>query len=181
MLLRLMLLPLILLVEHNAKSKRVKRRHKPVEGLMGESSTADATRSPTASIQGDPAEGELMRRIEPQPIPKTLVEMEAASAIRLAMPRSTAHNDFIVMDGLPDRFDTPIGRTLTEEFIRRDPQRCPSVAVRHMPVNDSARDALSRASSRPHQTSPAGRKAGQRPTDPKGRPTPKRPRKRVHA
>lgn len=106
-------------------------------------------------------------------IPVTLVEKEAASALRLSMPAPENQGDFIYLEAAPERFNTPIARTLTEEFLRRDPQRCPSVAVRHVPVNDPARDMLSRAVSRSHGSSP--RAAHE---EPKGRPTPKRPRKR---
>lgn len=113
----------------------------------------------------------LRARITPlkelEPEPTTLVGWEARAAVRLQMPSTAAADDFIYIERAPETFDTPIGRTLTEEFIRRDPHRCPSAAVRHLPVNDAAREKLARAAERTCEA-------------PKGRPTPRRPRK-VHS
>ena len=103
--------------------------------------------------------------------PITLVEKERASAVRLSMPEIPSMGDFVHIEDRPERFDTPIGRTLTEDFLRNR-GRCPSVAIRHIPVNDAARDLLSRRAAHPHGSSP--RRAA---TEKKGLPTPKRPRK----
>jgi hypothetical protein len=110
-------------------------------------------------------------RSERKPVPTTLVEKEEAAALRLQMPPVKRAGDFVHIAAGVERFDTPIGRTLTREFIRRDPSHTPKAAVRHLPIDDMTRSMV------------FGRFVGSQPTSPraeakKGRPTPKRKRKR---
>jgi hypothetical protein len=104
-------------------------------------------------------------------IPPSLVEFEAETAVILQIPRATEASYRLGMFG-NRRYDNPIGRTLTREFIRRDPQHTPLIAIRHVPVEDAVRAAWHATVTHEGQTSPASAQA------PKGRATPKRPKRK---
>lgn len=105
-------------------------------------------------------------------IPKTLVEREAECAIVLQLPNKPTGPQKIRPHGNA-RFDTPIGRTLTREKMLKDWQHVPRVAIAHLPIDDVSRLVAKGAITTPHTTSPRARG-----TEKKGRPTPKRPRRR---
>lgn len=103
-------------------------------------------------------------------IPRSLVELEAQTAIRLQMPNRTTPQGIRAYGN--DRYDTPIARTLTREKMLKDWRHVPRVAVAHLPVDDVTRLVAKGAITAPQPTSP--RRRG---TEKKGRPTPKRPRR----
>ena len=160
---------LIMLVYVLLLASEKKARNRKIRNLLDFASSPwkAPLKEPSLPTPQPAATGELVKRVKPippKPEPTTLVGWEALAAMKLQMPSTPAADTFIALDGAPDLFDTPIGRTLTEEFIRRNPHRCPSAAVRHLPVSDGARDYLSRKAMGPEA--------------PKGRPTPKRPTRR---
>jgi hypothetical protein len=103
-------------------------------------------------------------------IPKTLVDHEAECAIRLQMPNRTTPQAIRAFGN--DRYDTPIGRTLTRERMLRDWRHVPRVAISHLPVDDVSRLVAKGVITTPQPTSPK-----RRGTEKKGKPTPKRPRR----
>lgn len=117
--------------------------------------------------------GELVKRVEAlenaEPIPTeedlTLVGFESAAArIILEGPRRRP----VVEEWMDPqkRFDTPIGRTLTAELLEKDREHVPSIVLRHVPITDAQRDKFNRTVDKYH------------PELPKGRPTPKRKKRR---
>jgi hypothetical protein len=103
-------------------------------------------------------------------VPTSLVEQEAQCAITLQMPNRTTPQGIRMYGNR--RYDTPIGRTLTREFLVRDPGHTPPAAIRHLPIMDSVRAMYTHREVGSQPTSPASRG-----TEKKGRPTPKRPRR----
>jgi len=112
-----------------------------------------------------PSEPQHKRVVEA--IPTTLVEREAACAVTLQMPNRTTRQGIRAYGNA--RFDTPIGRTLTREFIRRDPSHTPKAAIRHLPIMDGVRAMAVHGNVGPQPTLPPAERK-------KGRPTPKRNR-----
>lgn len=104
-------------------------------------------------------------------VPKTLVEREAECAITLQMPNRATPQGIHLYGNR--QFDTPIGRTLTREFLVRDPGHTPPAALRHLPIMDSVRAMYVHKNGGPQPASPARSNAGAK----KGRATPRRPRR----
>lgn len=132
--------------------------------------TRDAAPAPTT--KPDTPTTILSEKRAKSPIPKTLVEKERAAAVKLAMPPIERAGDFIHLQAGVERFDTPIGRTLTREMMNKDWRHTPRVAITHLPLDDVTRLVAAGRITAPHPTSPQARG-----TEKKGRPTPKRPRR----
>lgn len=133
------------------------------------------TKSPTKPIGGllettPIGDSEPKHKATIEAIPKTLVEREAECAITLQLPNRTTSQGIRAYGN--KRYDTPIGRTLTREFLVRDPGHTPPAALRHLPIMDSVRAVYAHRNDGPQPTSPRARG-----TEKKGRATPKRPRR----
>jgi len=102
--------------------------------------------------------------------PPTLVEIEARCAIALQIPNQGPPPWTRRFGNSP--YDSPIGRTLTREFVRRDPSHTPHAAIRHLPIEDVGRELMFSRFVGSQPTSPRSDA-----TLPKGRPTRKRPRR----
>jgi hypothetical protein len=133
---------------------------------------AGARPSPTTRPTGMMDNRRSIRGPGTKPVPTTLVEKEKAAALRLAMPPIKRVGDFVHIQSGVERYDTPIGRTLTRERMMRDWRHVPRVAMSHLPIDDVSRLVAMGAITTPQPTSPRARG-----TEKKGRATPKRPRR----
>lgn len=105
-------------------------------------------------------------------IPASLVEFEAETAVLLQMPPRKRPAGRVYTATARDHYNSPIGRTLTREFIHRDPRHTPLIAIRHLPLEDAVRTSWHAAVTSPHPTSATA-------SGKKGRATPKRPRRKT--
>lgn len=181
---RLLMFLYLVLVTSEARPKRgwrrLIRRPQPVSiletGVDKLPTRAGMTTKSSTSPTTQPAPGqptpEPRHKAVVEVIPKTLVEQEAECAVTLQMPNRTTPQG-IRMHG-NDRFNCPIGRTLTREMMLKDWRHCPRVAISHLPLDDVSRLVAKGAINAPHPTSPRARG-----TEKKGRPTPKRPKKKA--
>jgi hypothetical protein len=165
----------LLASEYRSKPKWWKRKKK-VDTYLSFAESGVYVRPKSAATKPPSADQGLTTMLSTgrasRPIPQTLVEKEAAAALRLQMPPIPHVGDFVHIEAGPSRFDTPIGRTLTRELLRSDPLRCPRAVVRHVPLDDLARELTFGRFIAPRPTLPRSRG-----TEKKGRATPKRPRK----
>ena len=187
---RLLMFLYLLMVMSEARPKRgwklFTRRRQPdtfltfaESGVMSllKATHAEPKTSPTTKPTGEMSETTSSGTPDPkhkavvEVIPLTMVEQEAECAISLQMPNRTTPQGIRAYGNR--RYDTPIGRTLTREFLVRDPGHTPPAALRHLPIMDSVRAMYVHRDVGPHPTSPAPSNAETR----KGRATPKRPRR----
>lgn len=185
----LLMVLFVVMVEREKREKQPKRRwwqrRKPINSLLtfAESGVENLPRATRvvpghAATTRPPTEPALdltpTRSSEPQHkkvvevVPTTLVEREAQTAIRLQMPNKTTPQGIRAYGN--DRFDCPIGRTLTREAVQRDWRHVPRVAISHLPIDDVTRLVARGAIVAPQPTSPRAEAK-------KGRPTPKRNRR----
>jgi hypothetical protein len=174
----LMVLYVALLESERKPKRRWWQKSRKVDSLLTYAESGlpatHAEPKPSPTTKPPSTEGELSRRVKKAitGTPETLVEKEHAAAMRLQMPPIPGQGDFVHVNAGRARYDTPIGRTLTRELLHRNTQHCPYAAVRHLPLDDVARSVLGHDLGSPQPTSPR-----RRATDPKGRATPKRPRR----
>ena len=165
---RLLMVLLVVMVEREKRPEkrqwwrlRVRQAKAQVAPAIGTAIHAALEAAASTNLRTDQDRLTTARRTTPEPA--TLVGKEHMSAVKLQMPMIPGQGDFEHIGWVPDRFDTPIARALTEEIIRVKPRRCPDAAIRHLPIDAPIREQLHRMG----------------PEAPKGRPTRKRPRK-VH-
>lgn len=145
-----------------ATTRRITARH--------QESAAEPSGPTSPAIVKVPEVGEPKHKAVVEVIPPSLVEVEEKCAVILQIPAKTPPTWSRRFGNEP--YNSPIGRTLTREFVRRDPTHVPRAALRHLPLDDVARELAHGRSVGSQPTSP--RSAA---TLPKGRPTPKRPRR----
>lgn len=162
----LLLLPILALfaASHGGHRKGRKTANDHVEEAEGWSS------------EPSPVKVELDLDAYPHPVARVLP--------RNPVPRPRPKLDVTLRDGHvvsseSDRFNSPIGRTLTEEWVAEG-KPVPSCALKHVPAGSPALEKLSRSAGKrrgmnvpSHQTSPEPSNGGGSEA-PKGRPTQKR-------